>query len=65
MLEKLDFAGVIKLLDEVMISPVTITAFPCPFLVKPLSHILVYLFYFRPSFCPSWDRSIINKESYG
>jgi len=23
-----------------------------------LSHILVYLFYFCPSFCLSWDRSI-------
>jgi len=30
-----------------------------------LSHILVYLFYVCPSFCPSWDRSIVNKQSYG
>jgi len=22
-----------------------------------LSHILVYLFYFCPRFCPSWDRN--------
>jgi len=39
------------------------TPFPCPF---RLSHILVYLFYFCPSFYPSWDRRsyIINKQSY-
>jgi len=30
-----------------------------------LSHILVYFLYFCPSFCPSWDRNIINKEGYG
>jgi len=30
-----------------------------------LRHTLVYLFYLCPSFCPSWDRSIINKQSYG
>jgi len=30
-----------------------------------LSYILVYLFYFCLSFCLSWDRSIINKQSYG
>jgi len=23
------------------------------------------LFYFYPTFCPSWSRSIINKQSYG
>jgi len=34
-----------------------------PFL---LSHILVYLFYFcHVSFFLNWDRSIINKQSYG
>jgi len=30
-----------------------------------LIHILVYLFYFCSSLCPSSDRSIINKQGYG
>jgi len=30
-----------------------------------LSHILVYLFYFCPSFCPISDKIIINEQSYG
>jgi len=28
-----------------------------------LSYILVYLFYICPSFCCSWNRSIINKQA--
>jgi len=44
------------------ITKVTNTAFPCPFLAKPHSCLFIY---FCPSLCPSWDRSVINKQSYG
>jgi len=36
---------------------------PCFHVPFWLNYIFVYLFYFFPSFCPSWDRSITNKQS--
>jgi len=46
-----------------VIAMLSISPFPCP----PfwLSYILVYLFYFCFSLCPSWNRNIINKQNYG
>jgi len=48
--------------DNLPALTITVPRFHVPFW---LSHILVCLFYFCPSFCPSWDRNIINKQRYG